>query len=184
MTTKNYKRKISLWVLPCVLFLLKGAAPQCPNSPPPYDHKQTVGASARDFLQEATFKNLIVEIQAVRGFAPTPQAMDNLKSFLEKYLHKSSGITVVLDPVIDSPGKTAYSVTHLRNIEDAHRLHFTSKDQLAAYILFMDGASTSDDGNGKILGEAHLNTSIGIFENTIKSYSGAVGQPPVYVLEA
>lgn len=180
----TYQRRFSPYSLAIVVLLLTGAAPQCPNSsPPPYNHQQAVGASARDFLAEPTFKSLIVEIQAVRGYAPTSQAMDQMKSFLEKYLHKSSGITLVLDPVIDSPGKTSYSVTDLRNIENANRKRFTNKDQLAAYFLFLDGASASDNNNGKVLGEAHLNTSVAIFEKTIRSYSGEIGQPQVNVLE-
>ena len=51
-------------------------------------------------------------------------------------------------------------------------------------MLFLDGSSSEDTQNGKILGEAYLNTSMVFYEKSIVSSSGGFGQPSRAILEA
>jgi hypothetical protein len=149
-----------------------------------YDAHGRVGISARHLLSGESFTSLAVEIQAVEGFEPTQEAINSLHAFLSDRLDKPAGIRIVRRTPIRSPGKASYSIADARKIEDQRRQLFANGRELAAYILFVDGPSSDDTPNLKTLGQAHRNTSIAIFEPTIRALSGAIGQPYRWVLEA
>ena len=144
----------------------------------------SVGAESHDYLSAATYTSLIVEIQAVSGYRPSAGAQTNLVSFLNSYLNKPGGITVQVDADISSPGKTSFSLDDVRAIESAHRTLQSAGTQAVAYFLFLDGGSTSDSGSGQILGQAHAQSSLVIYEKTIQNLSGGFGQPTRVVLES
>ena len=136
-----------------------------------------------DFLSDKKYDKLVVEIQYVSGNAPTSATLDNLQTFLQQRLNKSSGISITQN-AISSPGKSAYSVDDIQNIEKASRTQTTNNKTLTAYFLFVDGDYTSNSGNSKVLGFAYGSSSMTIFEKTIKDFSGGIGQPTVTVLES
>lgn len=135
-----------------------------------------------NFLSDKKYEKLVVEIQCVNGYVPKAESISNMISFLQKRLNKPRGI-VVSQNYISSPGKTLYSVTDIKNVEENHRTEHTKGDVLTVYILFLDGEYEGNSGNSKTLGIAYGNSSIVIFENTVRSYSGGVGQPKTEVLE-
>jgi hypothetical protein len=69
-------------------------------------------------------------------------------------------------------------------VEDANRKYFSSGDQLAAYFLFVDGNSAEDTGSFQILGQAHRNTSMVLYEKTVQALSGGLGKPSTATLES
>jgi len=135
-----------------------------------------------DFLSGKKYDKLVVEIQYVSGNAPTSATLDNLQTFLQQRLNKSSGISITQN-AISSPGKSAYSVDDIQNIEKASRTQTTNGKSLTAYFLFVDGDYASNSGNSKVLGFAYGSTSVTILEKTIRGLSGGIGQPTVTVLE-
>lgn len=149
-----------------------------------YSARRNVGDSAQALLASDRFKKLIVEIQFVEGFQPSQAALDKLKIFLEARLNKPSGIQIAVGAPIAASGKTSFTVEEVRAIEDENRLYYSSGDQLAAYFLFLDGGSASDSGSFKILGQAHRNTSMVLYEKSIQDLSGALTQPPTSTVEA
>jgi len=90
---------------------------------------------------------------------------------------------VSVDGEVASPGVPPYSIDTIRSFETSHRTAHSSGSQIAVYVLFVDGGSTSDNSNGKVLGEAYQNTSIVIYESSIKGLSGGLTQPSHAKLE-
>jgi hypothetical protein len=157
--------------------------PRSPNEVPGYDNHRSAGASAHDILSDDDFFQINVEIQAVEGFEPTTDALDQLKTFLEARLNKTD-IEIILDDSISSPGGGPYTLEQVQQIEADRRLHYTADDTVHVYFLFLDGASSKDDGDAQVLGYAHQNTSIAIFEKTIQDLSGGLLEPSTELVEA
>ncbi len=136
-----------------------------------------------DFLSSSKYDKLVVEIQCVGGFEPTSGTVDNLKAFLQQRLNKGGGITVVVN-TISSPGKSTLSLDDVKKIEKDNRSQRTDGNTLTAYFLFADADYASNSGNSKVLGIAYGNTSMVIFEKTIKEFSGGLGKPSATTLES
>lgn len=136
-----------------------------------------------DFLSDKIYEKLIVEILYVNRFQPKAESVSNLKTFLEQRLTKPGGITIV-EKEIPSPGKAAYSLVDLRNIEKENRSQKTTHQILTAYFFFADGDYAGNSGDSKVLGVAYGSSSMAIFEKTVKEYSGGLTKPPVSTLES
>lgn len=145
-------------------------------------NKQAVGSSAHDLLSADKFQKVIVEIQFMQGFEPTPAAINNLKTFMEQRLNKPEGITIK-QKQIPAAGKASYNVNDIAEIEGQNREEFTTPDQLAIYFLFADGQSSENTSAGKVLGQAYWNTSMVLYEKTLQDLSGNIGQPSQLSLE-
>ncbi len=146
-------------------------------------NQQSTGTAAHDLLSADVFNQLVVEFQYVNGFEPTSTAEANLKTFLESYLNKPNGITIVKTN-ISSPGKSVYSIDDIIAIEDANRTEFNKDQTVAAYFLFIDGEYSQNSNNSKVLGVAYRNTSMVIFEETIRDFSGGLGEPSISKVES
>lgn len=144
-----------------------------------YSHTRAPGTSARDFLSDEEFTSLVVEIDHVEALQPSQEAIDSLRVFLERRLHKPGGISIVVDPSIPSPGQSPYSADEVRDLERIHRDTFTEGSTLAGYYLFLDGEFEQEN----VLGIAYFNTSMAIFEEVIRANSGGVTGPPTPVIE-
>lgn len=141
-------------------------------------NKGAVGSSANDLLSSANYNTLKVEIQYAAGFAPPQGSVNYLRNFLNQRLNKPGGITVT-STQIDAPGQSAYTVAELRAIEDESRTQFTSGNTLAVYFFFADGNYSQ---NSNVLGIAHRNTSMVLFQKRIEEVSGGVGQVSTQLL--
>ncbi|PSR04394.1 MAG: peptidase [Bacteroidetes bacterium SW_11_45_7] len=145
-------------------------------------NRQGVGASANALLAQDQYQRLVVEVQFPSGFAPRQQTLDNMESFLDRYLNKPEGITVRQSQV-SGFGDDAYSIDEIRNIEDDLRTMYTDSNTIAIYLLFVDGERKEDNNNQTTLGVAYYNTSAVLFEETIRNLSGGLGEPDRYKLE-
>ncbi|MFT7297299.1 MAG: hypothetical protein ACI81S_000781 [Sphingobacteriales bacterium] len=146
------------------------------------DAKENVGDSAKDLLNDADFKSVLLEVQYIAGSRPTTGTIDNLTSFMEEHLNKPQGLEIQLRE-IPSQGKTSFSVNDIRAIEDNNRTVFNDGTRLGVYMLFINGNHNEDNDNGKVLGVAYRNTSTVIYEKTIKENAGGFGQPTLEKLE-
>lgn len=141
-------------------------------------NRGAVGSSANDLLSSANYSSLQVEIQYAAGYAPPQGSVNYLRSFLNERLNKPGGITVTTTQ-IDAPGQSAYTLSELRGIEDESRTQFTSGNTLAVYFFFADGNYSE---NSNVLGIAHRNTSMVLFQKRIEEISGGVGQVSTQLL--
>jgi hypothetical protein len=135
-----------------------------------------------DFLSEADYKSLTVEVAYVEGFQPTASTVQNLKAFLGARLNKSTGINIVQRPV-PSPGATALNADLLRQLELEYRTENTGGSNITAYIFFSDADYASNNGSSKTLGVAYDYSSMAVFEKAIHEFSGSPGKPTLTTLE-
>lgn len=145
-------------------------------------HRQNVGKSARDILSDKDYQSITIEIIYMTGFKPTDQAVNNLKELITTLCNKPDGINVVFQE-IGAQGKPAYSIDDVKAIEEKHRKEFTYKKDLATCFIFMDGASSESQGSQLVLGQAYFNTSMVIYEKSLRANAGGFGEPELYKLE-
>lgn len=145
-------------------------------------HRQEVGHAANDILSDKKYKSISVEIIYMTGFRPTDQAIDNLKQLINGICNKPDGIRLVFKEIA-AQGKSAYSIEDVKNLEDENREEFTYKKDLAVCFLFLDGPSNESQGSSLVLGHAYFNTSMVIYEKSLKDNAGGFGEPELYKLE-
>lgn len=137
-----------------------------------FSSTEDVGASANEFLSSTNYTSLTIEIDYVEGFRPTQTALNNLRSFLQARLNKSS-VSISLDDEITSPGNSPYTAQEAFDVEQEHRDTFTEGNTLAAYFIILDGEFEQQN----VLGFAYFNTSMALMGETIDENSGGVNQP-------
>lgn len=146
-------------------------------------NKQPLGSSANDLLSDTNFKGLTVEIVSVQGFEPTVTAINTFRNFLEERLFKPDGITINQRSV-SSSGLAPFNIEKVKQIETTTRTEFNEGDEIKVYIYFADGTNDSDEGARVTLGTAYLNTSIVIYENTLRKLSSNPNGPMLSTVEA
>ncbi|MFB6272650.1 MAG: hypothetical protein ABEL51_07125 [Salinibacter sp.] len=146
-----------------------------------FDSEAPPGDSARSFLSDRRFTVLSLEVDYMKGYKPTPDALDSLKTALNRHLSKSS-IHIPSPTQIPAAGSGPYSDEDVRSLEDQHRNHYTraESDTLWAHFLIVDGKYA--DGN--VVGIAYYNTSMAFFGQTIDEISGGLNQPSQRKVEA
>ncbi|SMO35159.1 peptidase [Fodinibius sediminis] len=134
------------------------------------------GASAKVFLEDSSFASLSVEIDYMPGHQPSQDALDSLKTFLQKRLHKSD-ITINTPTEVQSGGGGTYSANEIRSFEEKYRNNYTDSrnNTLHAYFLITDGKYQEQNN---VLGIAYYNTSMAFFGSTIEEASSGLGAPP------
>jgi len=147
------------------------------------NNKKATGSSANDLLSDNIFKSMVIEVVYVQGFEPTTAAINDFVAFLNNRTFKPQGITVI-KRAIPSPGKATYTTADISAIEDANRTKYNTADQIAVWLFFTDGASSSDSGNNFVIGTAYRNTSIVIFEKTVQSLTNSPLKPNRSLVES
>ncbi len=145
-------------------------------------NKQSLGSSATDLLNDTTYKGLTVEMVSVQGFEPTPTAINAFKKFLEDRLFKPDGISINQRSVASS-NMAPFTIEEIRQIENTNRTKFNEGDEITVYVYFTDGANEEDSGNRVTLGTAYLNTSIVIYESTLRNLSSRSNSPMLSTIE-
>lgn len=146
------------------------------------DVGENITVIPNDFLSNSRFDKLIVQVQYVKGFQPAAQTHDNLRLFLEQYLNKPEGVTLV-EAEIESPGIPIYTIQDVWNVERKNRTQITKGRTLTAYVFFADKGYVGSSGNSTVLGIAYGSSSMVIFESAIKNFSGGITQPSASALE-
>ena len=169
---------MNIWYLSTAILLI--TAMSCRKSlpvgqPAPFHkesfHKRAMGASAHELLSDQVYKSLVVEIDYMKGYKPRQRTLDNLRNFLETYLNKPKGITIVLHE-IPSTTSDSLSMIDVAAVETRNRNRFVQQDKTSIYILFTDGVHPG----GQILGMAYQNTSAVVYGRAIRKYSSLAGR--------
>lgn len=147
-----------------------------------YSHLKEVGNSAHDILANDIFTNIFVEILYVEGLKPTDKVISNFKDFILERTFKN---TVTIETrLIDIPLKSSYTTNEIRSIEDANRTKFSSENELAIFVIFINGESSKNEDDSVILGTSYRNTSFVIFKETLQSFSNNFFGTKKVVLES
>jgi len=133
------------------------------------------GLSANDILSNNQFDALKVEIGFVGGFRPTDVAVQNLIDYLKRYTFKED--VEVVYKAMSSPNKTKLSLQEVADLERENRTAYNDDKTLAVYIYFTDSASDEDiEDEGLVtLGAVYRNTSMVIYENTVRRLANQNG---------
>lgn len=130
------------------------------------------GASANDILGNANFDRLLIEVAHVNGFRPTDATMDNFEAFLRERTFKTD-IEFTFN-ALPSPGEETLTLQEIADLESDNRTAYNSGNTLAIYIYFANAPSDDDDENEGLvtLGAVYRNTSMIIYESTIRNLAG------------
>jgi predicted Zn-dependent protease len=118
----------------------------------------------------------------MENHAPNRDALDSLKSFLERRLNKNS-ITILEPTVIPGKGQDSYSADEIRELEKDYRDEYTEYDDsniLTVYMIIVDGYFNQQN----VLGIAYYNTSTAFFGPSYDEASGGLGQASRFLVEA
>ncbi|HEX9152301.1 MAG TPA: membrane metalloprotease, partial [Flavobacterium sp.] len=160
----------------------KDDAPDTGDTINPVTNKQITGSSSNDLLSDKKFKSMVIEVVYVQGFEPSATAINNFVSFLDSRTYKPSGISIV-KRAIPSTGKATFTDQDIVAIEDANRTKFNTSSQIAVWVFFTDGKSSTDTSTAVVLGTAYRNTSIVIYEQTVQGLSDSPFEPNRSLLE-
>ncbi|MDR5590934.1 hypothetical protein [Christiangramia sp. SM2212] len=144
---------------------------------------KSLGTSASDLLSDMTFTSLNIEMVYVEGNKPTDEGIAKFQSFLESRIYKPDGIQINIRSV-NSSGKAPFAVEEIVEIEKDERTAYNVGDEIAVYIYFADGSNEKDTNEKFVLGSAYRNTSMVIYEKTIREFASRPGAPNRATIEA
>ncbi|WP_271783144.1 hypothetical protein [Aquimarina algiphila] len=155
-----------------------------PNNQSQIANRQQLGSdnSANDLLSATNFTSLAIEIVSVQGFAPSATAVNGFRDFLQERLFKPDGITITQRSV-PSSGKAPFTITEIAEIENDTRTLFNEESEITVYIYFADGSREDDTTEQVTLGSAYFNTSIVIYEETLRRLSSRPRAPLLSSIE-
>lgn len=134
------------------------------------ENQKALGTSASDLLSQNAYTSLTVEIAYNSGYRPTQQTIDDFKTFLEDRVNKPAGITYV-ETEINSPFVETQTIQEIKEIENEQREYYTVEDDIAVFIYFTGAKASTDTETAVTLGTAYLNTSIVVYEKTLREVS-------------
>lgn len=135
---------------------------------PKAENRKQLGLSAEDLLSDDFYTSITIELAYPVTYRPTETTIANFRAFLEERLHKPEGIRFV-ETIIQAPTGAPFTLNDIKEIEDENREYYTTGTDIAVYVFFSNGASSNDSDTTVTLGTAYQNTSIVIYEKTIKS---------------
>jgi len=168
------------------------SAPTSPGADPPdgsdddgttvqFNSEAPPGDSARSFLDDRQFTVLSLEVDYMEGYKPTSEALDSLKTALNRHLSKST-IHIPSPTQIPAAGDGPYSNDEIRTLENQHRDHYTraESDTIWAHFLIVDGKYSTEN----VVGIAYYNTSMAFFGKTIDDITSGLAAPSEEKVEA
>lgn len=162
------------------IFLSGCSVDEADKIPSSHRNDLVLGASAGDYLSDEIFTALEIEIVYVTGFEPTSETISSLKTFLNKYLNKPGGITIVTR-AISAPKMGAYTTKEIIEIEKKERTVFSTGNKLGTFIFFADEKSEDSQSSHRVIGKAYLNTSIVIFDKEIREMSNSGSRSEIQI---
>ncbi len=135
---------------------------------------KSLGVSAGDLLSDSNFTSLTVEFAFTLGYRPLQETIDSFRVFLEERLNKPDGI-IFIETEIITPFVDTQSITEIREIEADQRTQYTVGDDIAVFIYFTHAKSDNDTESTKTLGTAYYNTSMVVYEQTLRDLSSSQG---------
>ncbi len=152
------------------------------NSLLPSSNRQPLGTSANDLLSDTNFNSITIEMVSVAGFQPSITTVNAFRNFLEERLFKPGGITIN-QRTVPSSNKAPFTIEEIVDIENDVRTLFNQDDTITVYVYFADGSREDDTDEKVTLGSAYLNTSMVIYEGTLRRLSTRPGTPLLSTIE-
>ena len=147
------------------------------------ENRKSLGTSAEDLLSDDIYTNLVVELVYSGLYKPTDDAVNDFRNFLNERLNKPGSITFIETQINESSG-APFTVGEIQAIEDENRTRYTDGNTIAVYVFFSNGSSSNDTNTSVTLGTAYMNTSIVVYEKTLKDIALANPQIALRDLES
>lgn len=153
-----------------------GGRPQ-PSDPtrkadPRYPDAGAVGAMAKAYLRSSPADRFVLEIDYIKGSAPTASTISHVEKILKRETEKSS-VGVRLDDEIPQ-SRSTYRIADIEAIERTWRDRHSQDDRATMYMVFLNGDLSGETGT---LGVAYRASSAAIFEERIRSAATTLVQP-------
>lgn len=186
MSRPNEMKNVLLTVL-LTAFLLVSCSRNSTNEPTeePIDGQEVVignrglnlsgfGDSARDFLSNNTYDRLIIQVGYVTGFRPSDEVMGDFADFIRQHTYKDDIQLVYKE--LPSPNEEDLTFQKIAQLEDLNRTYYNDGSTLALYIYFADAPAEADEPDEGLvtLGAVYRNTSMVIFESTLRGFDFGV----------
>ncbi|QWX84325.1 hypothetical protein H0I23_01335 [Cellulophaga sp. HaHaR_3_176] len=145
---------------------------QSPTSIDKNTNLKDTGTSASDLLSNTDFDTLLLQIAYPSGFKPTTQAVDDLVEYLTERTFKENIEIEYLE--VPSPDKESLTLQEIADLELENRTAYNIGKTIAVYIYFSDSPSAEDEPEEDLvtLGAVYRNTSMVMFESTIRDLAG------------
>jgi predicted Zn-dependent protease len=145
------------------------------------ENLKPLGVSASDLLSQNTYTSLTVELAYSSGYRPMQQTLDDFKTFLSSRINKPDGITFI-ETEITTPLVSTQSLEEIKELEAVQRTQYTVGDDIAVFVYFTHAKADTDTDISVTLGTAYLNTSMVVYEQTLRNIS-ASQNTDLYLLE-
>lgn len=167
---KVYRKIFLCAAITCTFLACKDDDTEQMMEDPTAENSKPLGTSAEDLLSSDVYNSMTVEIAFPPATGPTETAKINLRNFILERVNKPGGVTFVETQIPVQDG-SPFTIAEIRDIEDEVRTQYTEGDNIAVFIYFSAGKSSNDTQTSVTLGTAYQNTSIVIFENTIRNFT-------------
>jgi hypothetical protein len=120
------------------------------------------------YIQAAPYPHLVIEVDAVDGWAPRAETATQIPASLESILAKPAGVEAILDETLP-PGASdgVWTFAELDALAAETLDLEVDVDTVKMHVLFLDGRYMAEDPNAVILGLAWHRSEIAIFAETI-----------------
>ncbi|MEZ4875060.1 MAG: membrane metalloprotease [Flavobacteriaceae bacterium] len=135
---------------------------------PKAENLKALGASAEDLLSDDIYESLTVELVYTASFKPTEESLVAFRNFIDARVHKIGGIQFVETEIPDQAG-APFTLDEIKGFEEEFRTQYTVGNDIAVFVFFSNGSSSNDTQNTVTLGTAYRNTSIVIYEKTLRT---------------
>lgn len=134
---------------------------------------QGTGDSANDLLSNDTYTKLLIEVGYVEGFRPTARTEADVIEYLKEVTFKQD--VQIIFKSLPSSGKSSLSLEEIDELEKENRTAYNTEDTIAVYIYFADAPADSDNpnSNSATLGAVYRNTSMVIYESTVRKLANS-----------
>ncbi|MET6989890.1 hypothetical protein [Sediminicola arcticus] len=134
---------------------------------------QGTGDSANDLLSNDSYTKLLIEIAYVTGFRPAQQTISDVEEYLKEVTFKQD-IEVILKE-LPSPNEETLTLKEIDDLEKKNRTAYNDGNTIAVYIYFADAPADSDDPDSNLatLGAVYRNTSMVIYERTVRKLANS-----------
>jgi hypothetical protein len=109
------------------------------------NRSMAVGSASGEFLRADPFRSLVIEVHVMEGAELSNQTLSDIRSFLGRHLEKPDGIEIVRHPPFTAGRRDdrTYSIENVLELERQLRTFSREGSRLAAFVLVLDGRSTS-----------------------------------------
>ncbi len=148
---------------------------------PKAENLKPLGVSAADILSQNSYTSLTIELAYSSAYRPLQQTLDDFKTFLLQRVNKPDGVTFIETEII-TPLVSTQTLDEIKELEAEQRTQYTVGDDIAVFVYFTHAKADTDTETSLTLGTAYLNTSLVIFERTLKDISVSQNVD-LYILE-